>query len=91
MEGSDPECSDPEGSDREHRQDEVTAAVLEFVHDWPSQYPSPSRIAQAIGERPGDVIDALARIRAAGDYPAVDEVGSPEPAAPALDTWDRAN
>jgi hypothetical protein len=80
-----------EPEDPEDEQDEVAAAVLEFVRGWPSKYPSPSRIAQAIGKPPSAVIDALVRIRARGDYPVADEGRSPEPAAPALDTWDRAN
>jgi hypothetical protein len=80
-----------ETEDPEDERDEVTAAVLEFVRGWPSKYPSPSRIAQAIGKPPSAVIDALARIKASGHYPVADEGGSSEPATPVLDTWDRAN
>jgi hypothetical protein len=75
----------------EDEQDEVADAVLEFVRGWPSKYPSPARIAQAIGMPPSAVIDALARIRARGDYPASDVGAPPVPPVPASDGWDRAN
>jgi hypothetical protein len=72
-------------------QGELDRAVLEFLRGWPSRYPSPARIAQAVGRPPGAVIDALARLRARGDVPLVTEDEPSGPVAPSLDTWDRAN
>jgi hypothetical protein len=75
----------------EGSEDELSAAVLEFVRAWPSKYPSPARIAQAIGRSPAEVIEALARLRTSGEYPAVEQVAPSAPLGPSLDTWDRAN
>ncbi len=82
---------DDGSGDGRDEQDDIKAAVLEFVRRWPSPYPSTARIAQAIGKPPGLVIEVLAQIRASGEYPDVGAGPPPEPVAPPLETWDRAN
>lgn len=78
------------GPDRDG-DDEVTAAVLEFVRRWPSPYPSPTRIAHAIGRPSTAVIAALDRIKASGAYPVAEEESPPPPPVTPLERWDRAN
>lgn len=90
----DDETSDDQqtsGDQQDDRQDELRAAVLEFVRTWPSPYPSAARVAQAVGRSPREVIEVLERIRADGDYPVSDEGEGPGPPAPSPGQWDRAN
>ena len=101
-----------EGADQateaETREDtELKALVLGFLRQGPSKHPSASRIAQAIGRSPREVIDELARLSGRGELPVpVTEVAAVEvpgpvtvrasvPATgnpvPTPPRWDRAN
>ena len=90
-----------------HEDRELKALVLGFLRQGPSKHPSASRIAQAIGRSPREVIDELARLSRRGELPVpVTEVPGIEapspvtvresvPATPNLvpipPRWDRAN
>jgi hypothetical protein len=81
---------------------ELKALVLGFLRQGPSKHPSASRIAQAIGRSPREVIDELARLAGSGELP-VPAVEAPGPvtvrpptprtgtSAPVPPRWDRAN
>jgi hypothetical protein len=86
---------------------ELRALVLGFLRQGPSKHPSASRIAQAIGRSPREVIDELARLSSRGELPVpaveVPAVGAPGPVTvrtsdPVIGTtvpvpprWDRSN
>jgi hypothetical protein len=90
---------DDQGKDEET---ELTSLVLDFLRKWPSKHPSSSRIAQAIGRSPREVIDELARLANRGELP-VPAVQAPGPviarspdsdagsSTPMPPGWDRAN
>lgn len=96
------EGPDPTTDAEEHQETELKALVLGFLRQGPSRHPSASRIAQAIGRSPREVIDELARLAASGELPvpAVEPQGAVtvRPAdrvtgasVPAPPSWDRAN
>jgi hypothetical protein len=94
-----------EGTDEEAG--ELKAQILDFLHRWPSKYPSPVKIAAATGRSPKEVIDELDRLRAQGEYPTPPEefpAPPPRPASPdeeqptdggtsrpSAPAWDRSN
>jgi hypothetical protein len=93
---------DEEGDQGKDEDTELKTLVLGFLRKWPSKHPSSSRIAQAIGRSPREVIDELARLASKGELPvpAVQAPGpvtarSPDPdtgsSIPLPPRWDRAN
>jgi hypothetical protein len=99
-EGPDPATAAETGETYEDA--ELKALVLGFLRQGPSKHPSASRIAQAIGRSPREVIDELARLAGTGELP-VPAVEAPGPvtvrppapvtatSVPAPPGWDRAN
>jgi hypothetical protein len=96
------EDPDPATDAEADQETELKSLVLGFLRQGPSRHPSASRIAQAIGRSPREVIDELARLAHSGELP-VPTVEAPSPVTvrasdpvtgaspPVAPRWDRAN
>jgi hypothetical protein len=94
--------TDGENEDLAEEPDDLKDLVLDYLRGWPSDNPSPARIAQAIGRSPKAVIDKMTRLRSSGDIPAAPKLlplpprQRPEPereqeVVKPPPSWDRSN